>query len=568
MAPTDTPFAPPPHPNARARTSARPEWRDDTPAVPAPDVLARHGALVLDPLSALRLPGQPAPQPVAYVADQLLVPRPVAFAPDLRRVLAAAAAAQGLAWEGLPDLAPDGSGRQDGGPEDRDAQDRDAQDRGSEERAAAPRPRRADVDPRDPVVVGRLVPQGSRPVAAPDAWAVLQGTRTRAEALGLRADVAGLSLNHLFQAGSHVAGHPVVGMSHVAGHPVSEPEGLAEYVMAGSGGRAPVAWVGERPAYDVDGWTGRRPVVAVLDTGCGQHPWFEDGVTTHAEWGGTTAEIVDPATDPERTGDVIGPLDGQLDTHSGHGTFIAGLIRQICPKADIWALRVMSSDGIVEERDLIRALGVLNGLVADAVAAGNPPPVDIVSLSLGYYHELPNDQDFDPVLLQQLQALGRAGVAVVACAGNDATTREMYPAAFLPHDNGVVETVDAQCIPVVSVGALNPDGSVALFSNGGAWVGAWDVGAALVSTFPTTFDGGSQPSISMPTSLGRPRATIDPDCFAGGFGTWSGTSFSTPVLAGRLARALLSKSSAEAKDQLSRVWAALTQETGIGRPDA
>jgi subtilisin family serine protease len=428
------------------------------------------------------------------------------------------------------------------------------------------RPRR--VDPRDPVVVGRLVPQGPDPVAAPDAWAVLQSVRSRAEKLGLRPDLAGLALNHLFQAGSHVAGHPVVGMSHVAGHPVSEADGLAEYVMAGSGGRAPVAWVGEPPAYQVEGWKGRRPVVAVLDTGCGTHPWFETGVTTHAEWQGTSAEVADAATDPERTGDVVGPLDGQLDTHSGHGTFIAGLIRQICPKADIWALRVMSSDGIVEEHDLIRALGVLNGLVADALAAGEAPPIDIVSLSLGYYHELPSDQDFDPVLLQQLQALGRAGVAVVACAGNDATTREMYPAAFLPHDNGVVNVLDRDCVPVVSVGALNPDGSIALFSNGGAWVAAWDVGAALVSTFPTTFDGGSQPTISMPTSLGRPRATIDPDRYAGGFGTWSGTSFSTPVLAGRLAQALLSERSAEAEDQLSRIWPAVTEETGIARPDA
>jgi subtilisin family serine protease len=157
---------------------------------------------------------------------------------------------------------------------------------------------------------------------------------------------------------------------------------------------------------------------------------------------------------------------------------------------------------------------------------------------------------------------------VVACAGNDATTREMYPAAFLPHDKGVLQQLDPRCVPVVSVGALNPNGSIALFSNGGSWVAAWDVGAALVSTFPTTFNGGSQPSISMPTSLGRPRATIDPDSFTGGFGTWSGTSFSTPVLAGRLARALLSEPCAKAEDQLTRVWCAVTEETGIARPDA
>ena len=39
-------------------------------------------------------------------------------------------------------------------------------------------------------------------------------------------------------------------------------------------------------------------------------------------------------------------------------------------------------------------------------------------------------------------------------------------------------------VPLVSVGALNPDGSVALFSNAGAWVACHSPGAALVSTLP------------------------------------------------------------------------------------
>jgi hypothetical protein len=565
MEPKQSPFAPDSDPRWRPRRSERLEWRDDTPLVPAPDVLARHNALVLDPLTALRLPGQPSPRPVAYVADQLLVPRPVSIAPDLRQVLEDAAAAEGLSWVGLPDLPDNGEPR--GATEAAEA----ANGSGSDESSSSAREPQV-VDPRDPIVIGRLVPANAAtgPVPAPDAWAVLQRARLAAPTPMARTRIDALSLNHLFVAGSHVAGHPVVGMSHVAGHPVTQPDGLEEYVIAGSGGRAPVAWVGRPPAYDPD-WDGRRPVVVVLDTGCGEHPWFEHGVQTHAEWNKVTAEIQDPDTDPERTGDVYGPLDGELDTHSGHGTFIAGLVRQICPKADIWALRIMSSDGIVEEADLIRALGVLNGLVADALTNEEPPPIDVLSLSLGYYHELPTDQDLDPVLLQQLTALGRAGVAVVACAGNDATTREMYPAAFLPHDGGLVETLDRDCVPVVSVGALNPDGSIALFSNGGDWVWGYEVGAALVSTFPVTFNGGAQPSVAIPTSLGRSRATMDPDCFKGGYGTWSGTSFSTPVLAARIAEQLVCQELDKeftAADQLSRMWAAIEQETGIERPPA
>jgi hypothetical protein len=525
-------------------------WRDVDPVPPDAELLARHGALVLDPLTATRLPGQPAPRPTVYVADTLIVPAVVAHSSDLTQLLVDAAGEVGLYPQGLlPDEQGDGAGGERG-------------DEHADERSARP-----DLMP--PARVVRLVPSGDQPVDAPDAWRVLQGARAAATAGGdhLRARLAGVGLNHLLFGSSHVAGLPMSGMSHVAGLPDSATDGLVEYVVAGSGGRAPVSWVGEDPDYEL-GWDGRRPVVAVLDTGCGEHPWLEEAVTRDIEYGGQHAGLTDAATDPERTGDIVGPMDGSLDSHSGHGTFIAGLLRQLCPRASIWAIRVMSSDGVVEEADLIRALGVLAQMVEDAVDAGQPPPVDIVSLSLGYYHELPHDQDFDPVLLQQIRALGTCGVAVLAAAGNDATSREVYPAAFLPHPGGEVETFEHGCVPVVSVGALNPDGTIALFSNGGDWVAHWQVGAALVSTFPTTFDGGGQPSVAYATPQGR-RATMDPDRFTGGFGTWSGTSFSTPVLAGRLARRLIALDAESTwSDPVERMWRAVTDETGLPRPEA
>ena len=43
----------------------------------------------------------------------------------------------------------------------------------------------------------------------------------------------------------------------------------------------------------------------------------------------------------------------------------------------------------------------------------------------------------------------------------------------------------------------------------------------------------------MRTPYGPVRASIDPDSFVDGFGTWSGTSFATPILAARLASRLL-----------------------------
>ena len=94
--------------------------------------------------------------------------------------------------------------------------------------------------------------------------------------------------------------------------------------------------------------------------------------------------------------------------------------------------------------------------------------------------------------------------------------------------------------PLISVGALNPDRSVALFSNGGAWVSCYCPGAILVSTVPMV-NAAASPGVV----IGQPdgdekftpewRANVDPDAFTG-FGTWSGTSFAAPVMAGELLR--------------------------------
>ena len=48
------------------------------------------------------------------------------------------------------------------------------------------------------------------------------------------------------------------------------------------------------------------------------------------------------------------------------------------------------------------------------------------------------------------------------------------------------------------------------------------------------FHGGLQ-SAAATTAFDRPRDSIDPDDFRGGFAVWSGTSFAGPLLAGRIA---------------------------------
>ncbi|MGH8862783.1 MAG: S8 family serine peptidase, partial [Jatrophihabitantaceae bacterium] len=130
---------------------------------------------------------------------------------------------------------------------------------------------------------------------------------------------------------------------------------------------------------------------------------------------------------------------------------------------------------------------------------------------------------------------GEWGVAVVASAGNDSTDRPMFPAAFAPWPGG---PDFASGVPVTSVGALNPNSTVALFSNAGRWVLCHRPGAALVSCFPR-LDGSQQASYKLFVDGEGWRETLDPDDFSCGFATWSGTSFAAPLFAGEVAAELL-----------------------------
>jgi len=104
-------------------------------------------------------------------------------------------------------------------------------------------------------------------------------------------------------------------------------------------------------------------------------------------------------------------------------------------------------------------------------------------------------------------------------------------------------------VPVISVGALNPNGSKALFSDGGRWIKAWAMGAAMVSTFPIDINGRRDPEISMPahpantlpqgSPLPGKRQSLDFDDYSDGFAIWSGTSFSTPVIAAHIGKQLI-----------------------------
>lgn len=233
--------------------------------------------------------------------------------------------------------------------------------------------------------------------------------------------------------------------------------------------------------------TNTGPRVVVLDTGLAAVPFDHPGIAP-------CVECVS-GVDDDRPDDSPSPAgDRRLDPAAGHGTFIAGLVLQVEPRARVRVHRVLSGLGDGDEASIADAIEALVG------------EVDVLNLSFSGYTLV------DPArLAAAIRKVQAGGALVVASAGNDATCRPTFPAA-LPD--------------VIGVGAVGPDGP-APFSNYGSWVRACAPGVDLVSSFFRGFDG---------TTV-VPEGVDDPDRFEN-YARWSGTSFSAPLVAGALAREL------------------------------
>ena len=237
------------------------------------------------------------------------------------------------------------------------------------------------------------------------------------------------------------------------------------------------------PSVCPDGGAG--VLIYMADTGllldAATHPWLQYGV-----------QMLDPGTDvdPLHTNPPadIGPC-------TGHGTFGAGVLRCMAPDAQIVMRRALLYGGSAVESDLVPVLESALGLGAD-----------IFHLTIACLSR--NDQ---PLIGFEvwLEHMRRTGAICLAPAGNCGFARPEFPAAFPG---------------VIAVGALSSDWrGLATFSNFGPWVDVYAPGRDIVNAF----------------AMGSYNCYVYP--YAGqtrnfyGMAKWSGTSFSTPIVTGRIA---------------------------------
>ena len=236
--------------------------------------------------------------------------------------------------------------------------------------------------------------------------------------------------------------------------------------------------------------------VRVLDTGLVQdaaadHTWMTD---------------VDGDLDPAGQGHPI-PQDG------GHGTFTAGCVRVAAPEADVYVVnavrdlpRINGSDelGAAFESQLADVLR--RQLVADEGRDPLPVPDVIVLNFAGTTRDARPPVALAALYDSVIQHL--AEPLILSPAGNEGDERKNWPASF---------------DWVVSVGALAEDGTRAPWSNHGRSVDVYAPGDRLVNAYAK---GEYTPSWD-----GQQHQPIQ----FHGMCLWSGTSFSTPLVAGLVA---------------------------------
>jgi len=241
--------------------------------------------------------------------------------------------------------------------------------------------------------------------------------------------------------------------------------------------------VGLRPDPGPGEGGGAGVFIYVTDTGllpgASGHPWLA----------GVTGQL-DKLPAPGAGGEVLIP------PYTGHGTFIAGVARCLAPVSTVHVTSDFDTAGALSEYEIVKRLDEALGLSPDIISlsAGTTSRKNLPLLSFEIFWE---------------RYRHHKGLAMIAAAGNNSTRRPFWPAAF-PE--------------VVGVGALDANGrDRAYFSDFGPWVDVYAPGEGLVNAYAH-----GNYVCREPPHIGQDRAFH-------GMARWSGTSFSTPLVAGLVA---------------------------------
>ncbi len=259
----------------------------------------------------------------------------------------------------------------------------------------------------------------------------------------------------------------------------------AQIHVAFDAGGQPGAYVDPSVTSQVDGYptensgVGMGTVVAVIDTGVDlEHPALQGHLIQGANMISSSAAAEDLP-------------DGLLNDGVGHGTMVAGIIAEYAPGAQIMPIRVLNGDGMGTIMTVVKGIEY-------AIHHG----ANVINLSLG-------TNTYSDALEDAIEDAYKAGVIVVAAAGNNGSQVAHYPAA-LPN--------------VISVAAVDQYNVKPAWSNYGPSVCVCAPGVGIRSTY-----------------------------WNGGYANWSGTSFSAPFVSAEAADVLSSSSEMSVDDVTHRI---------------
>jgi subtilisin family serine protease len=214
----------------------------------------------------------------------------------------------------------------------------------------------------------------------------------------------------------------------------------------------------------------------------------------------STAAVLDQST--------AAVLDGSPYVAFGHGTMTSGLVHLVAPNAKLLPLKAFSANGT----------GYLSNIVA-AVYYAVQNHANVVNMSFDL-------SSSSSALNRAVSYANKAGVVLVAAAGNESTSARVYPAAM----NG-------QVVGIASTTNWDTRSSFSNYGSADVWIAA--PGEYVISTYP-----GST------------------------YASESGTSFSSPLVAGTVALMLSAKQSSLNQSQAANALAkaqVLTPDLNHGR---